>query len=167
MSAFYKPYWLDEEDELQHYGVKGMRWGIRKNPEKAYSKAGKKLKKLDRKAEKARQKADKSMDKTFDADDVRYYAKSFKGLRSWNVTGKARRSIAKFDKYYAAAEKAIKWQRSMKKEFKNVKLSKLDPQTEALGKKYAKKTSQSLMMETGGVDHLFEIYENNWTRFNR
>lgn len=37
---------------LEHFGVKGMRWGVRKNPEKAAAKAEKKLVKADKKWEK-------------------------------------------------------------------------------------------------------------------
>lgn len=33
--------------ELEHYGVIGMKWGVRKDPERAYERASKKLKKLD------------------------------------------------------------------------------------------------------------------------
>lgn len=36
--------------ELQHYGVLGMKWGVRKNPTKAYVKATKKQRRLDRRA---------------------------------------------------------------------------------------------------------------------
>ena len=38
-------------DYLAHYGVMGMKWGIRKNPAKAYIKAYNKHKKLEEKAE--------------------------------------------------------------------------------------------------------------------
>lgn len=31
-SPYYKPYWL-KDNELEHYGVKGMKWGIRKDEE--------------------------------------------------------------------------------------------------------------------------------------
>lgn len=33
--------------ELKHYGVLGMKWGVRRNPQKAYQKSIKKLKRID------------------------------------------------------------------------------------------------------------------------
>ena len=41
-----------EADELRHYGVRGMRWGVRKNPSKAFIKASRKADKLSRHADK-------------------------------------------------------------------------------------------------------------------
>ena len=37
------------ENELRHYGVLGMKWGVRRNSSKTYAKASKKLSKLDKK----------------------------------------------------------------------------------------------------------------------
>lgn len=46
------------DNELMHYGVKGMKWGVRRNPSKAYFKAYKKKIKLEQRAKTARLFAD-------------------------------------------------------------------------------------------------------------
>ena len=52
------------KSELYHYGVLGMKWGIRKGrTEQAYTKASKKINKLDRKVNKAEAKALKTRTK--------------------------------------------------------------------------------------------------------
>lgn len=45
------------EDELYHYGVPGMRWGFRKNPERALQKTVRQLEKYGQKAEKGAKRA--------------------------------------------------------------------------------------------------------------
>ena len=37
-----------ETNELQHYGVLGMKWGVKRNPTKAYIKASKKRDRLNK-----------------------------------------------------------------------------------------------------------------------
>lgn len=41
------------DDSLQHYGVLSMRWGVHRNPSRAYAKATKKLTKLNNRVKKA------------------------------------------------------------------------------------------------------------------
>lgn len=42
-TPYYQPYWIDDE-ELEHFGVKGMKWGVRRyqNPDGTLTEAGKK-----------------------------------------------------------------------------------------------------------------------------
>lgn len=65
-------------NDLQHYGVLGMKWGVRKNPQRAYEKANAKMTKLDKKAVKKQVKAVKKRYSWFSskerADRLQYRA---------------------------------------------------------------------------------------------
>lgn len=44
MTGYYQPYWIDTDSKLEHFGIKGMKWGIRRyqNPDGTLTDAGKK-----------------------------------------------------------------------------------------------------------------------------
>lgn len=108
MNEYYVGNGLSASPALAHYGVLGMRWGVRKNPEKAVSKASKKLRRYHSRVQKYTKKADK------------LYAKSDRkssGLfKNEEAAAKARERA---DKYHKMAriqlQKGHKWYTKMEK----------------------------------------------------
>ena len=111
--------YYNDTEYLAHYGVLGMRWGVRHNPKRTYQKATKKRDKLIQKANKKTDKAKKAVAKT-----------PSRAMR-WNDIGiavydrKMRSINAKNAKAARAQLKAEKWIKSMEKEFRNIPLSEL------------------------------------------
>lgn len=142
------------ENELYHYGVLGMKWGIRKDANKAHARASKKLSKLDKRAVKAAEKANKY--------EKEYIEKRYK-LQSSNpfvFRGRLAKKVAKLDmqydrmaaKSYLARDKAIKWYKKMEKAFKDITLTDIDPEYLKLGQTYANLLLEEQHVRRGRTD---------------
>ena len=122
-------YILTTDGELYHYGVLGMKWGVRRgHSAKAYAKASKKLNKLDKKADRALEKAYKKREKVDRKMDS--FFSSERGIAKAQV--KARKAMRKAS---IKANKARKWLHAMEKTFSQTPES-LSSEQIAMGRKY-------------------------------
>lgn len=138
---------IEEQDYLEHYGVLGMKWGIRKDPQKAYERASKKLDRLDKKTTKASskisQKEAKSVQKQRKADSAILFKKS-KARAADKAIGKAEKAR---NKYFESIEKAKSWYSKMENAFRDIKITNIDQHYVDLGKKYANTNIESLLSD--------------------
>lgn len=172
----------DEETDVEHYGVLGMKWGVRKDPDKAYSKSINKLKSLESKREKTSIGAARSDAKSaqkYERRAAKYQNKAAKlqaksstiGKKDSRLEMKARKLRMKAPKswtskgYMKKLAKAEELEyRSSQKEYKS---AKLQAKADKAAKKAAKAALKASNLRAGTAGKTlqslkYEAKAKNW-----
>lgn len=152
------------EESIEHYGVLGMKWGIHKDPQRAYERANQKLSKLDKKVVRADQKVAKAQMRSVSKQARANSALLFKKSKSRSAAKAIRKANQAHLKVQKKAAKAERWYKAMENVFRNVDVSALKTNSNytELGKKYANATIDAMMANTttgASMVQLIDYYE--------
>lgn len=133
VDAFLERYGI-HSDTLAHYGKRGMKWGVRKDPSKAFAKSVKKAQSIDRKVIAKNKKGAKLQARGLKTQlrGIRWAKPKImvKGLR---IQGKGAKLSAQAA---TLAGRGRSWERAMSKNFKDVKVSDISEKSLEIGKEY-------------------------------